>query len=71
MQNEQPCVERTRLFEALQRAVEATCAANINLLAAQKEKRDTAPLAVVLIKARSAEFAAISALEQHRKEHDC
>jgi hypothetical protein len=71
MKNEQPCAERTRLSEVLAKAVQDTYSANISLIAAQKEKRDVTSHAVLLIKTRSAEFAAISALEQHKKEHGC
>lgn len=71
MTKEQPCVEKARLTEALEKAVQATISVNANLTAAQKEKRDSTLHAVQLIKTRSVEFAALSALEQHRVKHGC
>ena len=71
MTKERPCPERTRLAEALERAAEATILANANLLTAQKQKREAASHAVELLRTRSAEFAALSALEQHRIVHGC
>jgi len=71
MTNDQPCAEKARLVEALEKAVQATLIVNANRLAALKEKQDASSHAVQLIKTRSAEFAAMSALEQHRSEHGC
>ncbi len=71
MKNDQPCAEKARLVEALEKAVQATLSTNAHLLAAQKDKRDASSHAVQLIKTRSAEFAAMSALEQHRIQHGC
>jgi len=71
MKNDQPCAEKARLAEALEKAVQATLSANANRLEALKEKRDASSHAVQLIKTRSAEFAAMSALEQHKNEHGC
>jgi hypothetical protein len=69
MTKDQPCAEKARLAEVLEKAVEATVLVNANLLAAYKEKREATFLAVQLIRVRSAEFAAPTDLERHRIKH--
>jgi hypothetical protein len=65
------CQERIRLSDVVAKAVQTLHTAKAAHDLAAKEKRDTELYGVLLADARAAERAAVSALDQHRKEHDC
>jgi hypothetical protein len=65
------CEERIRLSDAVAKAVQAVYTAKANQDRANREKKDVAPFTELLAQARSAEAAAVRALDEHRKQHQC
>jgi hypothetical protein len=66
-----PCSERLRLSDGVATAVKMLYAAKTEYTQAVKQKIDAEPFAAALTEARRAERFAVSALDKHRKEHDC
>ena len=65
------CPERLKLSDVVTKAVQRNYSAKAAYDRAIKNKKDAAPFATELAAAREAEREAVSALDNHRKEHGC